>query len=388
MKTLIFFEFKRFLRKKKSIISILTFTVIILLYVLINNNQENKKYNEELPRCEFEINSVQEGLNSVTVKYNQNANSDDQIMLSNLDKIKVSYEKQLKLLNEKRLSIINKDWKNKLSAEIQLDKDLLENIQQGNVVTGETTDIINNRINQNELLLNKNIEPIYLDCSMKSFNFLRLVGINLVPLILVILIIVLCADFVSNDIEEGTYKLLLIQPITRNKIMYSKIIASSIICIATVFTIFFLFFVGLTLTEGTGAHNYPIAYYSGISTTFVDISKFDLYMIPLYIILIITIVAIAIMLSTIIGNNSSAISSAIVIYVALYIFSTQLHLLGKFAQFIPSTYSNIPILLDGTAGRTYNNNNITYLSGIIVLSIYTIICYIISLKTFKRKDIL
>lgn len=174
---------------------------------------------------------------------------------------------------------------------------------------------------------------------------------------------------------------------------------SYLICILIVAVIYSIFFFGLGLTKGFGSPYYPTPYYNGsfssifnssklYDITIIDIKTFVLYTIPLYILLIATVVAIAILISTLISSSTGALCLSVIVYVTFYIFNSQLRLFGRFAQFIPFTYSNIPSILDGTAMTQLGNSGITYINGVIILTLTTLLCYFLSLVLFRKKDIL
>jgi ABC-type transport system involved in multi-copper enzyme maturation permease subunit len=103
----------------------------------------------------------------------------------------------------------------------------------------------------------------------------------------------------------------------------------------------------------------------------------------------IAITSIAILISTIAGNSIAALTISTLLYVTYYIFDSQVHIFNKIAHFIPFTYCcNIPNIIDNTATAVYENCNITYRNGIIVLLLTTIINGTLSYLAIRKKDIL
>ncbi|QAT38918.1 hypothetical protein EQM05_00820 [Clostridium sp. JN-9] len=395
--TLVIFEFKKFFKRKKNLIGILLLIVFTFLYIILNNSIDSKRISSEKSSCDFAIESVTNALNSIKEEY-KNDKSGDTSKLNRMKIIIDSYENQLKLLNEESKAIASNDWKRKLSAQIKLDKAAALDISENRVVSGESLQEIQNRIDINEILLSKNIKPIYSDTSMTSYNFIILSSTSIMPLLLIIILFLLASDSVSSEVDEGTFKILLTQPISRSKVIFSKIISYSFICILLVAAVYLLFFIGLGLTKGFGSPYYPTAYYTGnfanifagnksYNKIFIDARSFIFYIIPIYILLIITVVSMSILVSTLISNSTGAICFSVIVYTTYYIFSTQLKLFKGFAQFVPFTYSNIPSILNGASIAQLENPNITYTMGIVVLTITTFICCILSLTLFKKKDI-
>ncbi|GEM_PF-2250485 len=396
MTNLIAFEVKKFFKRKKNLIGIGMLIILTIIYVSINIFLEKQILDYDITSCTLEMESVHQALTSLKVEYDKETGNGVKVRMK---KIIDDYESQVILLTQKKAAIEKDDWKEKLYAEVKLDKMTIKGINGGTVISGEDRADIEERIKKNEILLDKNIEPIIENCSMNSYNFIRRAGSDIVPLILIILLFLLSSDSISNEIEEGTFKLLLIQPISRKKIMMSKIISYTLICIVTVVTIFLSFFLVLGLVKGFGSMNYPTEYYTGsfssifkagesYEVSMIGMGSFILYMIPLYVLLIITIVAIAVLISTLIGNSAGAISVSVIIYTTFYIFNSKLRILDKMAEIIPFTYGNIPGILSGAMITEFGNKNITCINGIIVLILTTILCYFLSFIAFRKKDIL
>lgn len=384
MKTLIAFEFNKFFKRKKNLIGLALFAVFIFSSIRLNNYSDKMISDTELPSCDNEIKSVQQALESSKSQYDKKISKNDPTASDEKEIIEY-YENNLNLLNEKRQAIKSGDWKTKLKISIQMDKTDLEGVKEGTTF-GPDPKKLQDRINLNELLLSKNIIPINDSCSMQAFNFLKLAGTDIISLYLIILLFLLTSDSVSNETDEGTFKLLLTQPLSRNKVILSKIISYTLICIASITVILFAFFLGLGFTKGFGSPYYPTAYYTGsFSSIFsssasnkiimIDVSRFLLYMLPLYLLIIIAISAMGVLISTLINNSTGAICTSIIVYVTFYIFSSQTKFLNDIAHFIPFTYTNILGILDGTVATKLENSSVTYINGIIVLLIFTIICY-------------
>ncbi|MBS4534508.1 ABC transporter permease subunit [Clostridium sp. D2Q-14] len=398
MITLISFEFKKFFSKKKNIIIILLLFLFTLLFILLNNNINSDKKESELFSLEEHIESFESSLEELENDY-ENFKDEKPTVANNIKKIIDDHEMQIDILKRKKQGLISGDWKESLKSDIEFDKYTLEGKKDGTIVGGEDSNIIEERLEVNKILLEKNIKPIDTETSVTAWNFMKLLVKNLVPLIIIVLILLFSSDAVSSEMDEGTFKISLLQPITRNKIILSKIISYSLICILILTVLFSAFFLGLGIIEGFGSSEYPTKYYNGSFTNYfgnnaedgveyIQIKKFILYIIPFLILLILAIVAISVFISTVVSNSLAAISISVIGYISFFIINSQLGMVSKIAHLVPTTYSNIPLLLNGEAIVIYSNNNITYINGIIVLLAIILIFNTSSIFMFRKKDIL
>ena len=102
-------------------------------------------------------------------------------------------------------------WK-KLKRNLNLRKA----INEGNVITESTIDSLQEEIEINNILLEKNIKPINENTSMEVNNFLKVYLDNGISMLLVILMITITCDIVSSEVEKKTKNLLFTQPISKN----------------------------------------------------------------------------------------------------------------------------------------------------------------------------
>lgn len=388
MINLILFEYKKFLKRKKNIISFSLFFILIVGYVIINNSIDQEKAKLVEKNYKLELDSAQDGLRNFQ-------NRDD---IPDVEKIINEQKEIISFFEERQKAHTRGDWETELQMQIEIDKKILEGVRRGTIISGEDTPSIQERIQKNEILLSKNIKPIIEDNSMESYNFLKLIIKDIFPLMLVILILILAGDVVSNENDDGTFKFLLLQPISRSKIILSKILAISSICIFSIFLILAIMFISLGIKFGLGNPHYPIKYFTGSYITpfnaavgynfeFVDIRVFILSLIPILILFIIAIVTLGILISTIIPNSTAAICTGIIVAVGVNIFYNQLNIFKRFAHINPLIYSNICELLNGNLLMKFDNRNLTASNGIIVLLCFTLICIIVSLIFFRKRDI-
>jgi ABC-2 type transport system permease protein len=118
--------------------------------------------------------------------------------------------------------VIATDWRTQATAQIAADKEqlgYLSNDTENKKANTEYIKSIENSIALNEYRLAENIPP--LDNTMWQSTRL---AISFLPLVLIFSVII-AADTVSSEFSTGTIKLLLVQPVSRSKILLSKYIS-------------------------------------------------------------------------------------------------------------------------------------------------------------------
>jgi ABC-2 type transport system permease protein len=398
MKPLIAFEFKKFFKNKKNLIAIFVFILLILVEIALCISMEKRKTGIEIELCNGTVEQCKQQIDKLKSDYEKTDASDSQgrnFLKEGIDNLSL----QKRLNEEKRNAIVSNDWRKMLDLDIQLDEWSLKGMQKSNATSAQNPEALIMEIKKDKFLLKNDIKPIYESCSMTSYNFIRLTSIDILPLFLLIIISLFSSDIMSNENDAGTFKVLLIQPISRTKVLFSKIIASTLINISIILLTLFGFFIGLGITKGFGSPKYPVNYYLGSlsfgykgtnmdSIRLIGIGKFILYMLPLLILMIIALTAICILISTIMNNSTTAICTSILIYITIYIFNNQINAFKKIAHCIPLTYLDVPDVLNGNMIYKFGNTHITLLFGLIILIVSTMICYFISAAIFKKKDII
>lgn len=383
------FEFLKFFKKKKNHVAILGFLIILIVFMVASSGLEKEKK-------EFLLESNTSTLNTIKNTHNQT------IALMNNKKYSLQKESkfeidEISLLSKKLDAIKNKNWKQELELSIKYDNLMIKGINDNIVTSGESVSEINNRINQNELLLKNNIEPIIEDCSIKGYNLIILLFINMIPLISVVLIILLFGDTISTEVEDGSIKLLLIQSISRSKILISKIISNIMLCAALFVFIFGSLFIVAGLIKGFGSLNYPLKFYCGsfipfsnklYGISYISTGQFIFLILPFFLLFVVCIISISTLVSTLINSSATSISVQIILFISIYVFTFQFRIFGAIAPFIPFTYANIPYLIQGISISIVNSNFVNYINGIIVMLVYSVICITFAIKSFNIKNIL
>lgn len=361
MKSLIAFEMKKFIHRKKNFYVILLFVILSIIFISLNLNLEKNVAQSEKTSIEFNIESVKDGLASVKSDLKKYPNN------QNLKNMQNDYERDLDLLEKMSTSFSKNDVQSYLKYKIESDENLVSDIENNKVISGVGINDIKQAIKINTILLENNITPINTNLSMEGFNFIRLFLNNPISIILAILIIILSADSVSSEFDSNTYKLLFTQPISKVKILISKIIATLIMVYSIILGILTILFLVLGLKNGFGNINYPIAFYNGQSAT-IEIGNLIIYNLILLVVLIAFISILAITISSFTKNNSSSLATSIIIVVSAYMFSKN-GFGNSIAHLNPFVYLDISSVVQGTSSILYDNNYINLQFGILTLGI-------------------
>ncbi|HEX3023011.1 MAG TPA: ABC transporter permease subunit, partial [Lachnospiraceae bacterium] len=93
---------------------------------------------------------------------------------------------------------------------------------------------------------------------MKGFNFLYLAFKELFPMVALLIVMLILADCMSSERDSGSYKFLLLQPISRGKVLMGKAIAAVITSLAAILLPFLLSFLLIGVVNGFGSSKYQV----------------------------------------------------------------------------------------------------------------------------------
>lgn len=196
-----------------------------------------------------------------------------------------------------------------------------------------------------------------------------------------ILLIVVTADMLSGELESGTIRNLLCSPVSRTKVLFSKVVA------ALVYVVTFMIFMGLTgilpaiLLFGKGD---ILVFFSGVQIILAEEAPVRFGMALLFGTLsMITFVSISFMFSVLLRNTLAAILASL----GLLIVSTLLHsfVLDVFASWKPFLFT-----YHMTQWQLFFINDIPYdevWDAALVLIIYTIVAMMVTFFRFNRIQI-
>jgi ABC-2 type transport system permease protein len=301
---------------------------------------------------------------------------------------------------EKETRIV--DWKISVKASIEDSQSQLKNGE----LPPESKTYFQSQITYNQYFLDNNIDPNE-GREFNSFNSIQTIFLFLGMIFLAIGLCIFAADMVSGEYTPATMKVLLIQPVSRGKVLFSKFISIIITCILLITSVEGIAFLLIGLFFGFGNANFPISQGSKFafdkittsdmpkqvheiigSSTMTPIWKVTLNSLLLQILFIIAVVSFVFLISTILKSSMLSTSLSTVLIVALFIIPELSSSIRKIMPYCFFTYGNSSDLLSGYINMNYNTTFITPTFAIIVMLIWSLICYLVAHFVFVRKDIL
>lgn len=395
--TLIKNEMIKLLRRGKTwVVSILFVVLIVLIGVSLkseeNYMEEHSSYESQVSYLEADIADYEEELEQAKIDGNQ---EDIQYYQEELEYSKNQLE-ELKENGE-----INIEWREELEKE----KENLQNLLSTEE-TGEESSI-KQRINEIDMYLEKDIEPIQ-DWEFNAFNFAKQFLFAIGMIILVSGIAIFMSDIVSGECTPPTLKFLLVQPISRGKVLLSKFIS---VVIATVTLI-----CGLELAAfgvvgaATGFEGSKVPTLVGVeyewnnsevatggapylqpvdgSGEFITQGEALLRSLGVQVLFIVATCAFVFFISCLFKSSMVTMAVSIAITIAATIIPQLSSTISKGAHLLFISYSHPTELVSGNIGTMYNNSNMTMSMGIIVMLVSTVVFYLLGNFIFKKKDIL
>ena len=402
----------KILKRGKTWIVFILFilTAIAVLATSIISEKNMIKYNSP----EYKISMEKDQLDWIN-KDIQNAeneiksNNDDkqavkkaELHLESLKDNKLECENRIKELEEKIKSGNKSDWKEETKLEI---KNLEEEIKNDNIPERYKAKQKKHVENLKYQLENniKPIEPWEVNGQNYILSFIGFLGSG----ILIIGISLFMSDIVSGECTPATFKFLLTQPISRGKILFSKLISVILVSLSMILGVELVFFLGVGLTKGfmpsTYLMNYGTKYQFDLSKivdgthplmevansgSMIGVNEFVLKALLLQILFIITCCVFVFMISTLF--KSSMITMAASISFIIF-FTAIMNIVGKlkqYAQYFFITYGDSVALLKSNLVLYYNNININISIGVITMIATIVICYLIAHINFIKKDML
>ncbi|QNO15951.1 ABC transporter permease subunit [Alkalicella caledoniensis] len=233
------------------------------------------------------------------------------------------------------------------------------------------------------------------DNQFNSFFLLTMFFSTVGSLLLPLVIVLVASETISGEYSLGTIKLLLIKPFTRVKLYLSKYTALMIygLFVFAVVSIigyiiggFFVGFGGANLTRVVGMEftgNNMSGWFHDYSGAFLVTNfQYILIMLGLFLVLLTAIVAFSMLIS--VFTKSATIS--LVATMGLVIFGNILSALMRnfsASKYLLTTHINILNYLEG--GLVVPGITLTF--SVVVILVYTAICLVAGVYSFKRKDI-
>lgn len=335
-----------------------------------------------------------------------------EIEAQDAEKLIVQYEEDIKILEFRLSNKIDYDknnWKNNSIETVE--KELMElrtplmterqytstAAQQGYTMTydeyvknyNETNNKRKNKIKEVWYGIENNIPDL------KDVNDARSVlnrTYEIYIILGVILVIIIGGGMVASEFSKGTIRLLLIRPVSRWKVLLSKLLSLLIIG----FAVSVIGIVILSISTGFvyGMDTYKIPLLETYNNGIIEVNFFK-YLIPkiaLSSISIIFIASLVFMISTLAKNTALAVAISMVLYLGtpfiteLLVSMNQIWIVNTFIPYINSSYFRLMPMTEEILASTHGMA-MNFLSGGIQLLILSILMLIITFGIFIKKDV-
>lgn len=294
-----------------------------------------------------------------------------------VEEIKASREKEIATLEENLKG--NMDDRSKSFAEQHLE--VLKYLQANNIYEAATY-------------------------KTNPYKFMTMLFAILATMLLIAGIAVFMSDIVSGECTPPTLKFLLIQPISRGKVLFSKFIAVTTTVLTMIMGMELIGFLLMGIARGFNLAKYPVlmgvkyemkynaqsasSHPAMISGSGVMGTNGELLLksLLLQVLFIITCCAFVFLISTLFKSSMITMAISVLSTIAVVIFFGSISFLKNKAHLLFFSYANTQNVLTGDIVDSYNNVNLTLTNSIIVMVITTVLTYAIAHFIFNKKDIL
>ena len=314
-------------------------------------------------------------------------------------------EKQINTLEEEIKN--NKDNPNAWRESLEEEKKTIEDNLKDSSYSEDDKVSFKQRLEEINIYLDKNMKPIE-EWEFNGINygikFIFMIG----TLILAAGIAVFMSDIVSGECTPPTLKFLLVQPISRGKVILSKFIAVVITVVTMIGGLEALVVVGISAFTGFDAGKMPQYIGKAFKWDYTNaaenggpqlaevagsgvLSTRWMYLLEsfgLQILFIIACCAFIFMISAIFKSSMITMAVSVILCVAATIIPEMSQTIRSISRFFFTSYGDTTSLVSGYCAMNFNNPNVTLGFGVIVMIATTIVSYIIGHIVFNKKDIL
>ena len=254
-------------------------------------------------------------------------------------------------------------------------------------------------------LKNNNIKPIqgweYNEFAFFE-NLCNFFGLGL----LIAGIAVFMSDIVSGECTPATLKFLLVQPVKRGKILFSKFIVSILTVLSLIIIPQLAGMVVVNATSNIQAADYPIRIEQKYEKSFdqnsqqtimesipntskiVTNTEFALISIGYEALFIITACSVIFMISTLFKSSMISMAVSVILTIFLTIGTQAINTIKEYSHLLFTTYADAGSVINSNISLMYQNPKLTIINGIICMIITSVLSYIIAHINFTKKDIL
>lgn len=403
--TLIKNELIKLLKKGKTWIVFALFALFIGITIFGQYSSDKNMRMWQSPEKQLEMAKENLDYYKEELELNKNSDVNPEYIASLEESIEYSKE-QIKSYEDIIKNGVNEDeWKKQLDEEIEYAKESIIRYEKYDDEWSKQYAMESKeRLEQLTYLRDNNIKPLY-GWEYDAYNYMSSLMQFLGMAILVAGIAVFMSDIVSGECTPATLKFLLIQPVTRGKVLLSKFIAVTITVLTMILGAEIVGFLFVNITSGVNNSAYPVS----IGTVYEKIINADGTTILSKVVgsghmgtnlelftkamlfqalFIITACAVIFMISTLIKSSMITMAISVVVTVFLTIGSYNLSALRKIAHLVFLNFGDSISVFTGSSAMMMQNPNMTVTNGVIVMIVTTLVAYLIAHINFSKKDIL
>ncbi|EOR19851.1 ABC transporter permease [Clostridium sartagoforme AAU1] len=404
--TLIKNEFIKIFKRSKTWIVFGLF--IVFIGITAFGTWMNDKNMKEWTSPEYQIQQAEEQLVHIRNDIKRAEEDGDQKWIQNSKEIETSLLKQIDINKEIIKNGISEDaWKKQLDESIKSTENTIKQYEEDGIREWNKRWYAESKQQLDDLkyLKNNNIKPLQ-GWEYQAFNFLQMLNSFFGLGVLIAGISVFMSDMVSGECTPATLKFLLVQPVTRGKILFSKFIVSTVTVLSLILIPQLVGMTVVNMTSDVDASKYPVRVEQKYEKAF-DQSSGEMIMnqipdtskmitntenafrtIGYQSLFILSACSIVFMISTLFKSSMTSMAVSVISTIFLSIGTQAISSIRNISHLLFTTYADAGSLVTSKLALMYQNPKLTTTNGIICLIITAIIAYTIAHINFIKKDIL
>jgi ABC-2 type transport system permease protein len=404
--TLIKNEFIKIFKRGKTWIVFLLFILFVGLtaFGTWKSDQDMREWTSP----EYQIQMSEEQLTYIEEDLVNAKAAGDKDWIESIESNKKHYEETIKL-NKKILEegISENVWKEQLNNSISNTKELINNYEENGVsqINRRYYLELQEELENLEYLKENNIAPLE-GWEYHEYNFLNNLNMIFGLGLLIAGIAVFMSDILSGESTPPTLKFLLVQPVSRGKILFSKYIVSIITVLCLIIIPEVIGMGIINITSDVEASNYPIRVEQKYEKVFsqeagemilekvpetsemITNKEFAIKILGYQSLFIIASCSLVFTFSTVFKSSMISMATSVILTVFLAIGAQAIGTLRNISHLLFTTYADSASLISAKLPLMYNNENLTTTTGITCMVITIIASYLIAHFNFTKKDIL
>ncbi|WP_235829571.1 ABC transporter permease [Clostridium nigeriense] len=399
-------EFIKIFKRSKTWIVFVLF--IAFIGITIFGTWMNDKHMREWMSPEYQIKQAEDQLVYIRNDIKKAENDGDANWLNSSKEIEQSLLKQIEDNKEIIKNGISEDaWKKELDERIENLETTIKDYEETGINEWNKRWYSQSKqdLEDYKYLKANNIKPLD-GWEYNSLTFFKNLNAFLGLGLLIAGIAVFMSDIVSGECTPATLKFLLVQPMKRWKILFSKYIVSVVTVLLMIIIPQLVGMAIVNTTSNTKVSDYPIRIEQKYEKSFdqnsqqvvleqipntskmVSNTEFTIKSIAYQAIFIITACSVIFMFSTIFKSSMISMAISVILTIFLTIGTQAIGTIREYSHLLFTTYADASSVINSNLPLMYGNPSLTAMNGLICMAITSILAYIIAHINFTKKDIL